>query len=746
MSSDTKYLYEFGDFQLDPCERLLLRNGVSVSLPPKAFATLVLLVERSGRVCDKQELIRAVWPETFVEENNLTQCISTLRKTLGDNGNGQGFIETVPRLGYRFVGAARRPAVDIAATEVASARHTHARVVIREEEELEEDLPEVVPERAPESAPSISVVVRQAPARDQATFLRRHRVLLMAVAVSLLPATLLYLWLQPTAQPRVLDSAPIGQTVGATGALFSDGVDLYFSETTPLGDRLAQVPILGGEPVFVPGLAANALTPYDLSPTRPEMLVRGGPNTTAEPDLWIAPLAGGSRRQVGTVRAHDAGWSPDGESIVYANENTIGIVQRDGSFARTLVQLPEPPHSPRWSPDGRWIWFVLHRSDSDSDSLWEVAPDGTHLHSLVSFASHARMSWGNWTSDSKYLVFNLSDGRRSDLWTLPESSTTFPRRTPAPVRLTHGPVNFTAPVPARDSNRLFALGVLGRVELLRYDSKLRSFARFLQGVSADSLAFSRDKQWVAYSTYPERTLWRSRLDGTERVQLTFAPMESLLPNWSSDGKTIAFMAHLPGQPWRIETVPAEGGSAQALPGSDGRDDQGSPAWSPDGTKLIYAGVPWQHGFAPGSTALYSFDLRTRQITTLPESQNLWAPRWSPNGQFIVAETLDSMGLQIFDSQSQQWSPLARVTDAILGYSVWSKDSKYVYFNAYGEKTNSVYRVSMEKVHKTDPVLDLKGFDHIDTLGQWFSLAPDDSLLVVRDTSIRQIYSLDVKFP
>src|SRR5215467_14998815 len=108
MSSETRYLYEFGAFRLDPAERQLLRDGKAVPLPPKAFLTLVLLVERNGRVREKQELMQAVWPGTFVEENNLTQCISLLRKTLGENGDSQGFIETIPRLGYRFVAPVRR--------------------------------------------------------------------------------------------------------------------------------------------------------------------------------------------------------------------------------------------------------------------------------------------------------------------------------------------------------------------------------------------------------------------------------------------------------------------------------------------------------------------------------------------------------------------------------------------------------------------------------------------------------------
>jgi TolB-like protein/DNA-binding winged helix-turn-helix (wHTH) protein/Tfp pilus assembly protein PilF len=103
MSLPTKAIFEFGSFQLNPAERLLLRQGVAVRLPPKAFDALVLMVENRGRLLEKDELLGKVWPDTFVEESNLTQHISILRKALqdGDN-NGCQYIETVPRHGYRF--------------------------------------------------------------------------------------------------------------------------------------------------------------------------------------------------------------------------------------------------------------------------------------------------------------------------------------------------------------------------------------------------------------------------------------------------------------------------------------------------------------------------------------------------------------------------------------------------------------------------------------------------------------------
>ena len=124
-SQGRKRLYEFGPFRLDPSERILARDGARIALPPRAFDTLVILVQRNGHVLSKDELIRTLWPDTFVEENNLTQQISAIRRALGTRRAAhhdssktahdgsptfdpeQEFIETVPKLGYRFVARVR---------------------------------------------------------------------------------------------------------------------------------------------------------------------------------------------------------------------------------------------------------------------------------------------------------------------------------------------------------------------------------------------------------------------------------------------------------------------------------------------------------------------------------------------------------------------------------------------------------------------------------------------------------------
>src|SRR6185436_8439748 len=108
MSEQNQHFYEFGPFRLEPSKRRLLRDGEPVRLTPKAFDLLLVLVEESGRTVEKNELLERVWAGTFVEENNLNQNITALRKSLGDSRQESQYIATIPGVGYRFVAEVRK--------------------------------------------------------------------------------------------------------------------------------------------------------------------------------------------------------------------------------------------------------------------------------------------------------------------------------------------------------------------------------------------------------------------------------------------------------------------------------------------------------------------------------------------------------------------------------------------------------------------------------------------------------------
>jgi DNA-binding winged helix-turn-helix (wHTH) protein/TolB-like protein/tetratricopeptide (TPR) repeat protein len=133
MGKPVNHFYEFGQFRVDVGERLLFREGTALSLPPKAFDILLALVQQSGHVLEKRELIETVWPDTFIEENNLTQYISALRKALGDDRREQQYIETVARRGYRFIASVSEVHGDDG--DLIIENRTRVRVVIKEEKE-----------------------------------------------------------------------------------------------------------------------------------------------------------------------------------------------------------------------------------------------------------------------------------------------------------------------------------------------------------------------------------------------------------------------------------------------------------------------------------------------------------------------------------------------------------------------------------------------------------------------------------
>ena len=133
MSTNPKHFYDFGPFRLDESERVLLRGEDVVPLTPKAFEILLVLVGSSGHVLTKEQLMKRVWPNSFVEEANLSHNIYKLREALGEGRNGEKYIETLPRRGYRFVAKVTEVHNEDSDLIIAEDLRTH--IVIEEDDE-----------------------------------------------------------------------------------------------------------------------------------------------------------------------------------------------------------------------------------------------------------------------------------------------------------------------------------------------------------------------------------------------------------------------------------------------------------------------------------------------------------------------------------------------------------------------------------------------------------------------------------
>ena len=209
---------------------------------------------------------------------------------------------------------------------------------------------------------------------------------------------------------------------------------------------------------------------------------------------------------------------------------------------------------------------------------------------------------GTWTPDGRYYVFEAE----GNLWALREEGDVFRRHSDAPVQLTFGPTKFSGVMPSRDGKRLFAVGGNYKGRLARYDTVSKQFVPYLSGLSAEGVTVSHDGRWVAYTAFPEGTLWRSRLDGSERVQLSFPPGVAALPRWSPDDTQIAFVGWKGSEKFRIYLVAATGGTPRrAMSSTVTANPSWDPSWS-GGRRLAFD----QSGRRP----------RTRADWTLPQAQ------------------------------------------------------------------------------------------------------------------------------
>jgi dipeptidyl aminopeptidase/acylaminoacyl peptidase len=261
----------------------------------------------------------------------------------------------------------------------------------------------------------------------------------------------------------------------------------------------------------------------------------------------------------------------------------------------------------------------------------------------------------------------------------------------------------------------------------------------LGGIDAYAVAFSRDGKHAAYIDAVDSTLWTIRADGSDKIQLTYPPDHAALPRWSPDGKQIVYVSHQLGKPWKMFLVSAQGGTPEEILPDD--RVEGDPTWSPDGRRIAYSsGLP-----SPGEKSdIRIVDLRTREVSSVPGSNDLFSPRWSPDGRYLVALNLEGLSRKLFlyDFQTGKWSEWVTDADGV-GYPAWSPDSRYVDYWSVGK----IKRIRVGESRATD-LVSLKGLHIYFTpeFGPWNDNAADGSRMVLRDVSTEDIYALDVEFP
>ncbi|HLW80324.1 MAG TPA: hypothetical protein VKU44_12080, partial [Terriglobia bacterium] len=526
----------------------------------------------------------------------------------------------------------------------------------------------------------------------------------------------------------------------------TDGARIYFSEIRGGRSTVDEVSVQGGEPAPVPLPFPNAEV-FDISPDHTELLVASSQGLEDERPLWAFPVTGGSPRRLGDVLGSSGAWSPDGQTIAYTQGSGVYTVSRDGITSRRLVSASGGLASVRWSPSGQVLRFTSLSVNLQSVSEWEASADGSNLHPLPAKPASepgAGDGYGSWTPDGRYFVYRSVEGDVTSIWAIRETEQMFRSFNRKPVELYAGPQFFYMPVPSTDGKRVFFIGGQGRNELVRYDSTFRQFVPYLSGIFARYVHFSKDGRRVAYSLWPDYTLWMSKADGSERRQLTFPPLQVFEASLSPDDRQIAFAGRVrrPGGQAGIYVMPAEAGGKpeQVVPLESGT---GVVGWLPDGQSLVFWRLPQTP--ADPNLALYAVDLKTRKLSLLPGSEGLHHGALSPDGLRVAALSESDKSLVLYDLQTHRQIELAQ--GAALYYPCWSHDGREVYFQDIFEGSDQpIYRVRTAD-RKLDRVTNFVQPFPADVEGYRLTgLTPDDSPLATLIRSNGDLYALDVDFP
>jgi len=632
MTTDPRIVYEFGPFRMDPDKQVLLREDQPIPVTPKAFETLLALVRRSREVVTKEELLKEVWPDSFVEESNLSQNIFMLRKALGDTAENRQYIVTLPGKGYRFAASVRT----VTQQDEVLVAHARARtqIVIEENEPETEQALKTVPKAAlpPKTKPRrafyyyVAAVVVLSAALAGALFLRRSH-----PANS--PAN--KEWEQLT---FFTDSA-------VYPALSPDGRMLAFIRGSDsfLGPGQIYVKLLsGGEPVQLTNDPRTKLAPT-FSPDSSSIAY-----SVTEPwDTWEVPVLGGEPHML-MPNSSSLTWIEQGKRLLFSEFreglHLVVVTTDEGrGSSRGDVYVPSGmrsmAHHSYLSPDGRWVLIV------EMDSQTKIGPcrvvpfpaagvAPTNEVKLVG-PPHRTCIAGAWSPDGKWIYLTASEepgglGRAG--WLLASGSHIWRQRFPdgEPEQVTFGPTSQEGIAMAPDGKSLItSVGTQDRTVWMHDkdgDHQISS-----EG-SASAPSFSSDGRSLYFlmsngQTHGEE-LWIKDLGSgkVERV-LPGYPMQDY--SVSRDGKEFAFTMNDQGGRSNIWVAPASRRSSPVRISSPVAED--APLLLPDGDLVFRA-------TEGGANFLYRMkaDGSARQKISPERILDIYAI--SPDGRWVIADT------------------------------------------------------------------------------------------------------------
>ncbi|MGB2629118.1 MAG: winged helix-turn-helix domain-containing protein [Candidatus Acidiferrum sp.] len=724
----------FGLYEVDLDRGTLVRQGSPVKLQEQPFRVLALLLEAPGKILSREEIRKKIWPEgTFVEfDGSLNTALMKLRSALNDNAENPVFIETVPRKGYRFIAPVvpLLPAVPIVTTAV---RITNDGQPL-EGFEIEEGA--FAPVRA---------------AKNFSAYLGGvYLSWWQAAAILLLLGGIVLYAAWPKAQPRVLAVRQLTHTgqVDPWGRLVTDGSRIYFVNRDVSGWNLMQTSVEGGSSQKTPTPFDNTRI-FDLSPDHSQFLIGQLTHRGEETPLWLWPVQGGAPRRVGDLMVEEAVWSPRGDQIAFVDGESIKISSTEGAAVREIGRYHPAPHSIVWSPDGKRLRFTQMEPAKGTDSMWEVGTDGLALRRVLPEGQGGpHEGSGTWLAGGKYFAYSsgvdlrasMAVDTRASLWLVEEQARGLSRAR-GPLQLTSGPIAYDHPVALSTASRVFVIGSQNEYQLLRIDAKTSAKTAMLTESGATDIDFSHDGQYVVYTSRESGTLWKSRLDGTGKMELTAKATGAFAPAWSPDEKQILFTGFLLDKQPRLYVVSSKGGTPKPVLPTNNKWATVSGDWKTDGREIV---MDVQDTESSGETSIRILDLETSKLVTLEGSEGMIDPRWSSDGRYIAALHPKKKQVWLYECQTKKWFMLAEAN--FPSALRWSPGGDALYFQDVDELEQSVFRIPMttKEVERVTKFGDLLSFGASRCI--FTGLSPDGSVYVTVDHGGVDVYSVDLQLP